>query len=136
MTDTEFTGSGTDDRLRVALEDMANELAAKTTMPFAVPVKQILTVIYEFFADVPRVPNYDADLPWHEQPTWSNTVTFSLTELPDAPRHARAYYRAETGMICLQIEGGETCDDIELEPSVAQGLFLAGLAAVAHAQRQ
>lgn len=135
MTDTQFTGSGTDDRLRVALEEMANTLATKTNMPFVIPVKEILAVVYKVFSDVPRIPNYDPDLAWHEQPSWSNTVRISLTELPDSMRSVRTYYDDKTGMIRVQIEDGETCDDIDLEPKVAKGLFLAGLGAVAYAER-
>lgn len=133
---SEFTGSGTDDRLRVELENVANELAAKHTMPFVVPVKQILAAVYKVFADVPRIPNYDAELPWNEQPSWMNAMTISLTELPENPSNIRSWYVTDTGEVGVMIESGDACAEIKLEPTAAKDFFLHGLAAVLHAERQ
>lgn len=136
MTSTQFTGSGTDDRLRAELEQLADSLAAKTSIAIAMPVREILAAIYRVLADVPRIPNYDDTLPWNEQPSWSNTITFSPRELPEAQQSVRAFFNDKTGKTCVMIEEADFCQEIELEPSVARGFFLAGLAAVAHAERQ
>lgn len=134
MTSTEFTGSGTDDRLRAELEAEINQLAAKhTRTAIVVPVKQVLAAVYRVLPDVPRIPNYDPEVAAAQ--TWSSVMEFSLTELHDDPTEVRARYNEKTGNIRMVVNG-EHDQEFELNPDVAEGFFLAGLAAVAYARRQ
>jgi hypothetical protein len=121
--------TGVDSRLREALSRVADDLAAKhTRMAIAVPVKQIITAVFEVIADLPRIPDYDSTLAAKQ--VWSSEVVYASDEVPDDP--AECTVRVNGAAVAVRVieDGADT--EVLLNPQHAEGFFLAGLAAVAH----
>lgn len=136
--DIPFPGSGIDSRLRAALNEEANRLAASHSIPIVMPVKEILSAMYRVLADVPRVPDYDHELAGEQ--AWRTATGYSPSELfPDpsefqvVAREALEPDQAHTVQLTVRTTGDERVFDLDL--SEAEGLFLAGLAAVLHLKR-
>lgn len=118
---------GLDSLLRAEFERVTNEVAAKhTTMPIVTPVRQLVEATVRVVADLPRIPDYDHVVAGVAR--WEEITAYSPTEVPDHDP-AGIGVQADGGTILLTVDGLRD-NRLVLDPDHAEGLFLAGLAAV------
>ena len=130
---TPGTTPGIDQRIRDALERVADEEAAKSTrVPIVVPVKQISEAMYRIFSGVARIPSY-AHARAVEK-VYATRLDYSPSEVPPDPDEFQvlAELAGDSPTVVLYDTGRKRAHEFEIE--TAEELFLAGLAAVAAAR--
>lgn len=131
-----FDGTGVDSMLKQRLSDMADEIGARNTrVAVAVPVRPIISLFHEVFANVPHVPDFDGER--DERQRWGGLGTYSPGEVPDAQNEVGV--RLTDAGVAIDLEGFhgggfEECAVLTLEQ--AKDYFLTGLSLVAEAERR
>lgn len=133
-----FDGVGTDSLLKQKLSDMADEVGARNTrVAIAVPVKEIIRIFHEVFANVPHVPDYDAFADGAQR--WGGVGTYSPGEVPD-PQNEVGVRLTDNGTVEIIFEtfdaGGGAGGEAPLTLEQAEEFFLRGLSAVAEGKRR
>ena len=122
--------------MRAELHRIADEVAARNTRTaIAVPGAEIFDAMARIFSDVPHVPDYD---PVAEPEKFTSYIEYATDVVPDDPIDVLVRARSgdsEPEVVVTLVEGGQE-RDVSFDPDVAERLFLAGLAACAHARAQ
>lgn len=126
-------------RIREVVERVGIDAATKTTMPVVIPTKQLVSGLLAMFADVPRVPDYDAVAAHAAR--WME-LEYNPLEVPDAePDSLGVFVRSsgpDAGKVCIEFTepAADHTTALDFEPDAIESFFLAGLAACAYARKQ